>query len=444
MDIVKIRNNLKKEIAKARTGDGLKDYSNKELEDVAKLKKKLHQSFQVEQENVQRDEVIRESQFRPITEALKHVESAVRESSKKEEKALLPFKMITSSSNLNTSTSNLKLPTPVKQIAERSKVTTLGQIASYYLPKVKDSTFGIYHDSKTNKYMIGKEPIEIVGNDIIINNEIIKGTQGIWRLLTYAEYLPMIDRYYDSNDLDIYKRILISTESIFHNNDRATNRVKSSRSEKYMKIVSKVWSEYKEGRGLKKTGRGLKKYSDSPIEYKYITNFDELLKRLSFINSEEKAGNNNFHNEKIGVLHFILREIEHELDKPNGTELLITLLNNLPKRGSGLVNDILNSKFLPELHFPGGYNYLGPFTKLDNKLKNNIEPKNKLDAAAREHDIFYHKHKDTESRHKADHKLEHEAWEIYKDPNTPIPEKVASYITTNVMKVKRSLGMGLI
>jgi hypothetical protein len=42
---------------------------------------------------------------------------------------------------------------------------------------------------------------------------------------------------------------------------------------------------------------------------------------------------------------------------------------------------------MPELHLPG-YNYCGPFTKLDKTLARGDEPVNKLDAGCKSHDIF--------------------------------------------------------
>jgi len=66
------------------------------------------------------------------------------------------------------------------------------------------------------------------------------------------------------------------------------------------------------------------------------------------------------------------------------------------KIGSGAFNTLLNKlkDVMPELHIPG-YNYCGPFTNLDKRLGRGEEPVNKLDAACKEHDIFYHDHKYT-------------------------------------------------
>jgi len=105
------------------------------------------------------------------------------------------------------------------------------------------------------------------------------------------------------------------------------------------------------------------------------------------------------------------------------------------------LNSVINK--LPfELHYPH-YNYLGPGTKLQKRLARGDKGLNKLDEAAKRHDIFYDQHKDTESRHTADKILENEAWERVKAPDSNLSEKVAAYVTTNAMKVKRLLGAGL-
>lgn len=72
----------------------------------------------------------------------------------------------------------------------------------------------------------------------------------------------------------------------------------------------------------------------------------------------------------------------------------------LVKEGSGLVNSAINN--LPfELHVPG-YQYLGPGTKLSKRLARGDPGVNKLDQAAKEHDIAYSNSKELSDRHIAD------------------------------------------
>jgi hypothetical protein len=109
--------------------------------------------------------------------------------------------------------------------------------------------------------------------------------------------------------------------------------------------------------------------------------------------------------------------------------------------GKGLLNTFINK--LPfELHVPG-YRYLGPGTKLDDKLAKNTSGINLLDEAAKQHDIAYSRHKDLESRHRADKELEYKAWDRVTSPDAKLSEKAAAWFTTNAMKLKRKFGAGV-
>lgn len=59
------------------------------------------------------------------------------------------------------------------------------------------------------------------------------------------------------------------------------------------------------------------------------------------------------------------------------------------KQGSGVVNSLINK--LPfEAHIPG-YQYCGPGTKLEKRLRRGDPGINALDRSCREHDIAYSK-----------------------------------------------------
>ena len=115
--------------------------------------------------------------------------------------------------------------------------------------------------------------------------------------------------------------------------------------------------------------------------------------------------------------------------------------SNSQSTGGGLFNSFLNSKFLPELHVPS-YQYLGPFTNLEKRLKRGDRGINPLDRAAKDHDVFYSSNPSASDRHVADKELENKAWERVLAPDSSISEKAAAYLTTNAMKFKRKMGMG--
>lgn len=118
------------------------------------------------------------------------------------------------------------------------------------------------------------------------------------------------------------------------------------------------------------------------------------------------------------------------------------MINRVPAiSGSGMVDRIINS--LPfELHLPG-YQYCGPGTKVEKRIKRGDKGINPLDAACKEHDIAYTQNKDINKRHQADKILENRAWERVLAKDSSTGEKTNAYLVTNAMKAKVKFGMGL-
>jgi hypothetical protein len=109
----------------------------------------------------------------------------------------------------------------------------------------------------------------------------------------------------------------------------------------------------------------------------------------------------------------VIRSLISFCKTQKNTGHLIKIISILPtkfweKQGQGFVNNILNIKGIPELHIPG-YQFCGPFTKLDERLARGDQGINPLDAGCKVHDIAYRDNKDLENRHKADNELEHKA-----------------------------------
>src|SRR3981189_3483690 len=109
--------------------------------------------------------------------------------------------------------------------------------------------------------------------------QIFKGTQGLWRLLTHNRN---IDRtLYTDKEMRNYEKILIETESLYQNNDKNTRKVKSNKGEKYKNMIAPIWKKINEKKKSQTVqGSGLINYTENPIQYKYIDNLNELLKRL--------------------------------------------------------------------------------------------------------------------------------------------------------------------
>jgi len=109
--------------------------------------------------------------------------------------------------------------------------------------------------------------------------------------------------------------------------------------------------------------------------------------------------------------------------------------------GKGIVNDLLNSGKLPEMHLPG-HSFTGPGTKLKKRLLKGDKPVNKLDEKAMFHDMAYSIFKDKNQRHIFDKKLQDEAAEIARDPTSTMKEKMEAGLVSGIMLGKRKLGLG--
>jgi len=442
----------------------IQKHSVEEADRILKLRDDLKEEYKnAALRNIYVEEE-KEKSFGPVTNELKNIVNAVNEvkeiNIKTDEdikKVLVPYKRPEVLQLTNEVKTPIKSPlmirSPIiKNMSPAQKNTiVLGPNTSKYLPRIKDSVFGLYYNALNKQYMIGKDVVEFKDDNLVINGKTYEGTTGLFNLLCYSAYAT--PNHYTERDFDNYKDILIQTDSMYQNNDKSSGNVKSSKGEKYLKMIKPIWHSLpenvnkrkklaKENDETEKEGDGLKDYSEDRIEYKYIHNLNELLKRLYFIASEEKAGNNNFDNEKIGIVHFFTSELEKLAVTPKGIEFLISYVSSLPEKiveGSGLMNRFLNSNFMPEIHWPG-YNYLGPFTDLEKNRK----PVNKLDKAAMEHDYFYKEHKDIKTRHIGDKILEDKAWDRFLDPDASLGEKTAALITANTMKAKQYFGMGMI
>lgn len=113
------------------------------------------------------------------------------------------------------------------------------------------------------------------------------------------------------------------------------------------------------------------------------------------------------------------------------------------KRGKGFIDKIVD--ILPiEMHIPG-YQYCGPGTNLEKRLKRGDPGINPLDAACKQHDIAYNT-KDSKSRSLADKKLQDIAMERVRAKDASTGERAAALLVAGAMKTKRSLtkvGSGL-
>ena len=257
--------------------------------------------------------------FKPITETQKATAKEITEAQKaaaeKIRGELLPIK-----AGIEGLPGAISFPTyPALEMTEEEEEEEkkdVGSLALNYLAfatgKKSDTSLGIHPDEEDhNKLKIGSKEIKIIGNDIKIEDEIYPGTTGLWELIVRKE-LPKTK--YTEEDYLNYGRILKQTNAIYHDYNPKSNKPRSSKGEKWGKLIKPIWEEIeKESKG--KGGKGGKggekdpKPSTSGTGLKILpSDPNALIDRFDLLFSSKKAGHSGVRNEIVSILDELKRQ----------------------------------------------------------------------------------------------------------------------------------------
>ena len=207
---------------------------------------------------------------------------------------------------------------------EEEEKKDVGSLALNYLAfatgKNSDTTSGIKPDeTDKNKLKIGSKEIKIIGNNIMIEDKIYTGTPGLWELIVRKE-LPTI-KITDEDYLN-YGKILKQTDAIYHDDNSKNNKPKSSKGDKWKKLIKPIWDDIKEekgkgGKGGKGKGKGGKgkggeedpKPGTSGTGLKILpSDPNALIERFDLLFSSQNAGHTGVRNEIISILDELKRQ----------------------------------------------------------------------------------------------------------------------------------------
>ena len=157
-----------------------------------------------------------------------------------------------------------------------------------------DTTFGIYYSPSGDAY-IGNKPVTIQGDDILIENEVYHGTEGLWRLITGVKesQIGVIGRDFTDEDLLEYTKLVRQTSVLHRDFNPNNSRPRSSSSWKWKTILRPLWDKYKQEDSEEEEGSGVK-YLPSTIK--------ALKEKLAVLLGEYQAGNTTTRNELVPVL----------------------------------------------------------------------------------------------------------------------------------------------
>ena len=105
-----------------------------------------------------------------------------------------------------------------------------------------DTRFGIrYEDGKP---LIGDKAINIVGDNIVIDDEVYIGTPGLWSLIT--DKTPTA---YDEEDYERYTELLYETNVLYQHFNPLSKHPRANKSGKWNKILRPIWDgfQYEDG-----------------------------------------------------------------------------------------------------------------------------------------------------------------------------------------------------
>ena len=250
--------------------------------------------------------------FKPVTETqkatAKEITDAQKATAEKITSELLPIRE-----------SLEKIPAitfPEYQAIEvYKKEKNLGPIvieALNYIKPEDKTTFGMFF--KDGDFKIGDKTVDIKGNDIKIVDKKYPGTPGLWKLIMHDNPQDFTEEDYLN-----YGKILKQTNTIYHKNNPNNNKPKSSKSEKWKKLISPIWEdikkekyeeyeeetdeeyeEYEEEYTLPSTsGTGLKILPSDP---------NALIDRFDLLFSSKKAGHTGVRNEIVSILDELKRQ----------------------------------------------------------------------------------------------------------------------------------------
>ena len=119
--------------------------------------------------------------------------------------------------------------------------------------------------------------------------------------------------YYEE-DYENYRRLMLKTNALYHNNNPKRSNHKSSRSDKWNKLLKYIWRDWEEYEG-----KGVVVIPSDP---------NALLKRLDLLHGSKKAGHTGVRNELLGICDELNRQ--GVLNSESYKKLISSIINDSP------------------------------------------------------------------------------------------------------------------
>ena len=273
--------------------------------------------------------------FKPVTETQKATAKEITEAQKtateKITQELLPIKegIEKLPGAISEAGQSLSEGFPALGMAEEELIK-IGPIARKYIQSNlgrATTKAGLY--SEDDNLKIGYRPVKIENDDIIIDDERFKGTDGLWKLITSKD-IPDISEY-GAEDLAGYITIMHITKATYDKNNKRVGG--NDKMKKLIKPLVKALEEDKSGNKLvteinkhfgfeeeeyvvpasipftPTKGTGLKRSRASEALPKILpSDPNALIDRFDLLFSSQKAGHTGVRNEIVSILDELKRQ----------------------------------------------------------------------------------------------------------------------------------------
>ena len=178
---------------------------------------------------------------------------------------------------------------------EEEEDENVGDLAYIFLNRRDpDTNFGIREEE--GHHYIGDRHVIVKDNDIIFpNDERLKGTKGLWELITSKK-----PKNYTDEDYDNYRYLMIKTNAIHKDNDQYNSRAKGNyKGAKWKNILSPIWKGIMKNMGEEYEGEGVVVIPSDP---------NALLERLDLLLASQEAGHTGIRNELVSICDELKRQ----------------------------------------------------------------------------------------------------------------------------------------
>ena len=263
------------------------------VKEYLELKKKIRSNFLSERIGEQQLQTDLSKFYKPITETQKATAREITEGLKPIREGI--EKLPEAIQPLGKTTEEEEKEEEEEDEEEEDYKEIVGDLAYIFLNRPnRDTNFGI--NEEEGDHYIGSRHVIVKDNDIIFpNDEKIKGTRGLWDLITSKN-----PKNYTDEDYNNYKYLMIKTNAIHKKNDPYNIRAKGNyRGGKWKNIVSPIWKEIMKNMGEEYEGKGVVVIPSDP---------NALLERLDLLLASQEAGHTGVRNELVSICDELKRQ----------------------------------------------------------------------------------------------------------------------------------------